>query len=167
MLTIKVVDLKQILRKNFICELYFETDLECEIFYHNLNRIISSLKIRDIVLNDDVLYSNGMINGILLNSNKLSIAYKIKIYKIGMTCISHTLKHNRCKNKAIKDSCLCKIHSKIEYECCSICTEKINNQNVYITPCSHTYCIVCISKWFTISRACPICRKHIHITSLI
>ncbi|XP_072216160.1 uncharacterized protein [Excalfactoria chinensis] len=41
---------------------------------------------------------------------------------------------------------------------CPICLDTFDNA-VYLDPCCHVYCFLCIQKWSKCKRNCPICQK--------
>lgn len=45
---------------------------------------------------------------------------------------------------------------------CSICLEKIEQQECFNFPCQHRYHIECISKWYESQKntSCPLCREN-------
>jgi hypothetical protein len=51
--------------------------------------------------------------------------------------------------------------NRMTEEVCSICRETLNSENKtsLTLDCDHTFHGKCISKWFTQSNQCPICRK--------
>lgn len=52
------------------------------------------------------------------------------------------------------------VNSNIEHIDCSICLEKIVNDDKYITSCNHTFHEECIARWMLLNHNCPLCRKH-------
>jgi hypothetical protein len=62
-----------------------------------------------------------------------------------------------CKNKKMKYSDHCFVHSKNE-DCC-ICYEPINS--VKKLDCSHFFCKDCIYKWIYETPFCPCCRTEV------
>jgi len=44
---------------------------------------------------------------------------------------------------------------------CSICLEKINENDVGITICGHIYCFLCIIESIKYNNSCPYCRAHL------
>lgn len=44
---------------------------------------------------------------------------------------------------------------------CSICMEDANNK--ITTPCSHTFCNTCLTKWLFNNDSCPMCRKELGV----
>ena len=79
-------------------------------------------------------------------------------------CSSLTLKKKRCKNKKIKNTEYCCVHSTKEEDICSICCElpKCNNK-IKLDICEHIFCTKCINEWFLIKESCPYCRSGISI----
>jgi hypothetical protein len=43
---------------------------------------------------------------------------------------------------------------------CCIC---MNNDSNCKTECNHSFCKVCIMKWYKKSKTCPVCRQPMHI----
>ena len=43
---------------------------------------------------------------------------------------------------------------------CSICIESIDKTNMIKTPCDHTFCNKCLTKWLITNTSCPMCRNN-------
>jgi Ring finger domain len=47
--------------------------------------------------------------------------------------------------------------------CCSICLDEVTTHHkAVIAPCMHEYHHICISKWLTMKRECPLCKSQAH-----
>lgn len=85
-------------------------------------------------------------------------------------CKSLTKKNINCKNKCIKDTEFCKIHSKSQNNKyvmekpneCIVCLEPLNVKKSL--SCGHWIHLNCIYKWG--KAECPICRKKIKLSKL-
>ena len=44
---------------------------------------------------------------------------------------------------------------------CPICYQEIWN-SMFITHCSHTFCLTCIKKWLEQEFKCPVCRVKVY-----
>lgn len=58
-----------------------------------------------------------------------------------------------------------KIKNK-EIENCSVCLNKIEENNILITKCCHIFCKNCINESINKFHNCPICREHLETTDL-
>lgn len=47
-----------------------------------------------------------------------------------------------------------------EKEECAICLEEITNTNKQTLNCKHSFCKICITKWFRTKKNCPTCRAN-------
>lgn len=84
----------------------------------------------------------------------------------GIAVLSNELKCPICQNK-------CDTESKLDSDQlsnadhvleCSICFEALDgtkDQNLFITPCDHIFCLTCIAKSLLRSNLCPYCRSDI------
>jgi len=55
--------------------------------------------------------------------------------------------------------CIKKITPNENIEC-PICYTKITDEYL-TTPCSHSFCVSCITKWYETNNTCPYCRYNI------
>ena len=55
------------------------------------------------------------------------------------------------------------VNNNIEHIDCSICLEKIVNDDKHITSCNHTFHEECITKWMSLNHNCPLCRKNLDL----
>jgi hypothetical protein len=46
---------------------------------------------------------------------------------------------------------------------CSICLEKIVNDDKHITSCNHTFHEECMAIWMSLNNSCPLCRKNLDL----
>ena len=46
---------------------------------------------------------------------------------------------------------------------CSICLEKILNDDKHITSCNHSFHEECMARWMSLNNSCPLCRKHLDL----
>jgi len=44
-------------------------------------------------------------------------------------------------------------------ENCSICYEPLDEGNTTSLPCTHTFHLDCVCKWFDVNINCPLCRS--------
>ena len=65
-----------------------------------------------------------------------------------------------CSKPITDETQLCEEHQckKIVSEQCNICLNDINESYVFIL-CGHSFHKECISKWLSIDKTCPCCRK--------
>jgi len=72
-------------------------------------------------------------------------------------CAAYTKNNRRCCVSIDTGDKLCKRHSKMTFDTCSICFD-----NMY-TPttlaCNHAFCTNCIYRWSSKGDMCPMCRK--------
>tara|TARA_B100001287_G_C22197143_1_gene306239 strand:+ start:34 stop:453 length:420 start_codon:yes stop_codon:yes gene_type:complete len=50
---------------------------------------------------------------------------------------------------------------KKKYDLCPICQEQLQEKNLIILSCNHSFCASCILKNLNYTRKCPLCRKEI------
>lgn len=62
---------------------------------------------------------------------------------------------NLCKLNSVKGDKYCHIHTKE----CSICCDKLFNQNTEKLQCGHTFHEECVKEWFERDNRCPLCRN--------
>jgi len=84
--------------------------------------------------------------------------------KAGTRCCGTTEAGKRCKLKR-KYSDFCNFHEIKENITCSICFDNIKGK--VELDCSHNFCTVCILKWMSKSRSCPLCRTTITDSGLV
>jgi len=47
---------------------------------------------------------------------------------------------------------------------CSICLDKIQDEQKIITECNHTFHNDCLLEWYKYKRTCPMCRSECNIS---
>jgi hypothetical protein len=46
---------------------------------------------------------------------------------------------------------------------CSICLDKIDNNNLYTSLCGHSFHSTCLNTWFKKDNRCPLCRTQLRL----